>query len=66
VKNALAWGHMTPQMTARLIENAQPKRLICSHFVEISGEEYVAAVQAHLAVPAQVEAAFDGFEIELP
>jgi ribonuclease BN (tRNA processing enzyme) len=65
VKNAEAWGHMTPSMTARLIETARPALTVCSHFVEIPGEAYVQAVQEHLQAPVRIQAAFDGMEVEL-
>lgn len=66
IERANYWGHMTPKMVARLVDEARPQLVILTHFVELSGKEFAETVEAQLNQPTEIRYAFDGLNITLP
>ncbi|AKJ64858.1 MBL fold metallo-hydrolase [Kiritimatiella glycovorans] len=54
------WGHMCPSLTAQLVREARPRKLVLNHFVEMSGEEYRQEVLSRLDEPIPIEIAREG------
>lgn len=65
LEKANYWGHMTPDMVARLLNEAQPKMVILSHFVELSGKKFSEDVRTRINYPVEILYAFDGLKIML-
>lgn len=64
MKNALAWGHMTPSLFAKLMNEAAPRRAVATHFMEMAPEEFSAAVREQLNPAIELITARDGFVLE--
>ena len=65
VDHAKYWGHMTPKMVARLIEEARPQITLLTHFVQMEGSEFCQAVTKHIGHSVEIVPAFEGFEMNL-
>ncbi len=65
LEKANHWGHLTPQTAARLIDAARPLRTILTHFMEMDGAAFASSVKQHLGRPADVVAAYGGYELNL-
>lgn len=64
VEKARKWGHMTPKMVSRLINETNAKNVVLTHFVEIEGAEFVYQVKKHVKPSVNVVAAYEGLLIE--
>lgn len=64
-EHAQYWGHMTPEMVARLINESSPNTTILTHFVELEGVEFAKAVKTYIRRSAEILPAFEGLEIDL-
>lgn len=62
---ALEWGHMTPSMFARLMNEAKPRRAVATHFTELSPDDFCERVRLLLDPEIELVAALDGVEIEI-
>jgi len=65
MKNARAWGHMTPSLFARLMNEAAPAKAVATHFVELDPPEFCAEVQKRLNPGIELIAAIDGLVLEI-
>lgn len=65
MKNALAWGHMTPSMFAQLINEAAPSRAVATHFMEMPPENFTAAVRDRLDSGIELIQAHDGLVLDI-
>jgi len=65
LEKAKYWRHMTPNMVARLLNEAQPKMVILTHFIELSGKEFAEDVRAQTNYPVEILYAFDGLKMTL-
>lgn len=63
--NALAWGHMTPSMFARLMNEAAPSKAVATHFTELEPEKFVAEVNKSLNSGIELITAADGLVLDL-
>ena len=57
---------MTPEMFARLMNEANPKTAIMTHYTELEPESFYAAVRPLLDGNIDLISAFDSFEFNLP
>lgn len=62
---AKLWGHMTPKMVAELIDKANPKTTILTHFVEMEGALFAKAIRTYLNRNTKIIYATEGLEIHL-
>jgi ribonuclease BN (tRNA processing enzyme) len=65
VKNALAWGHMTPSMFAQLMNEAAPTHAVATHFMEMNPEDFTAAVREQLDPNIELITAHDGLVVDI-
>jgi ribonuclease BN (tRNA processing enzyme) len=65
IENAKAWGHMTPSLFAKLMNEARPKTAIATHFTELSAQAFSDAVQSHLNSGVLFLVAEDGFVFDV-
>ncbi|NLX27321.1 MAG: ribonuclease Z [Lentisphaerae bacterium] len=65
-KNADEWGHMTPSTFARLMNEAQPRIAVTTHYTELEPADFANAVRSLLDATIQLVPAYDGFELEIP
>ncbi|RLI52976.1 MAG: hypothetical protein DRP09_16810 [Candidatus Thorarchaeota archaeon] len=65
VDHAKYWGHMTPKMVARLINDAKPQTTILTHFVQLEGFEFREAVVKHIGRSVEIVPAYEGLEVDL-
>ncbi len=63
--NALAWGHMTPSMFARLMNEAAPQQAVATHFAELDPSVFAAEVRNHLHAGIELITATDGLILDL-
>ncbi|MBN2163826.1 MAG: MBL fold metallo-hydrolase [Pontiellaceae bacterium] len=66
IDNALEWGHMTPGMFARLMNEAQPALAVSTHYTELEPADFAAIVRPLLNENIELVTAFDGFELVIP
>ncbi|MDF7798875.1 MBL fold metallo-hydrolase [Pontiellaceae bacterium B1224] len=59
--NAIDWGHMTPQLFARLMNEAKPGTAISTHYTELEPSEFTAAMRPLLDASIKFIAAEDGY-----
>jgi ribonuclease BN (tRNA processing enzyme) len=64
MKNALAWGHMTPSLFAKLINEAAPAKAVATHFMELDPPEFISEVRKHLNPGIELIAAHDGLTLD--
>lgn len=60
-ENADAWGHMTPFLFARLMNEAAPKKAVSTHFSELEPAAFANEVCRSLASGIELITAYDGF-----
>jgi ribonuclease BN (tRNA processing enzyme) len=65
IKNAKAWGHMTPSLFTKLMNEAKPKTAIATHFTELSAQAFSEEVKPHLESDISFLAATDGLVFEV-
>ncbi|MCU0858806.1 MAG: MBL fold metallo-hydrolase, partial [Pontiellaceae bacterium] len=65
MKKALAWGHMTPSLFARLMNEAAPAKAVATHFMELDPPEFKAEAQKYLNAGIELIAAHDGLILDL-
>jgi len=65
IDNALRWGHMCPQLTARLLDEAAPAKTVLNHFVEMEPDDYRRAVIEIAEGEHEIICSHDGMEIEV-
>jgi len=65
MKNALAWGHMTPSLFAKLMNEAAPARAVATHFMELDPPGFISEVRKYLNPGIELIAASDGLVLEL-
>jgi ribonuclease BN (tRNA processing enzyme) len=65
MKNALAWGHMTPSLFAKLMNEVSPAQAVATHFMELDPPEFTAEVRTHLNPGIELVAAYDGLVLDL-
>jgi ribonuclease BN (tRNA processing enzyme) len=65
MKNALAWGHMTPSLFAKLMNEAAPAKAVATHFMELDPPEFISEVRKYLNNGIELIAATDGFVLNL-
>ena len=65
MKNALAWGHMTPSLFAKLMNEAAPAKAVATHFMELDPPEFTSEVRNFLNDGIELIAATDGFVLNL-
>ncbi len=64
-ENAEDWGHMTPGMFARLMNEARPQTAVMTHYTELEPGPFAAAVRPLLDENIGLVAAYDGLELEV-
>lgn len=64
-EKAEKWGHMTPAMVAKLINEADLSNVILTHFVELGPKEFVSQVKNQIKQSTNVIAAYTGMEISI-
>lgn len=64
IDNALKWGHMTPSLFARLMNEAAPRRAVATHFTELDPPDFAADVQKRLNPGIELIAATDGLVLD--
>jgi ribonuclease BN (tRNA processing enzyme) len=64
-KNAKEWGHMTPGMFARLMNEAKPATAVMTHYTELEPGVFSDAVRPLLDPGIKLVSAYDGFELEI-
>jgi ribonuclease BN (tRNA processing enzyme) len=64
LKKALEWGHMTPSLFAKLMNEAAPATAVATHFMELDPPEFIAEVRKHLDPGIKLIAAYDGLVID--
>ena len=60
---AIAWGHMTPSLFARLMNEAAPQQAVATHFMELNPPDFAAEVGKHLHSDIELITAMDGLII---
>jgi ribonuclease BN (tRNA processing enzyme) len=65
IEDAIRWGHMCPQLTARLLNEAMPATTVLTHFIVLPPEEYRAEVLSLVKGQHNIIYAYDGLELEL-
>ncbi len=65
-KNADEWGHMTPSTFARLMNEAQPRLAVTTHYTELEPADFANAVRPLLDATIPLVPAYDGFELVIP
>jgi ribonuclease BN (tRNA processing enzyme) len=60
-ENAEIWGHMTPSLFARLINEAAPKRAVSTHFSELEPSAFADEVRRLMDRGIELITAYDGF-----
>jgi ribonuclease BN (tRNA processing enzyme) len=65
MKNALAWGHMTPPLFAKLMNEAAPAKAVATHFMELDPPEFISEVRKYLNGGIKLIAAHDGLTLEI-
>lgn len=65
MKNALAWGHMTPSLFAKLMNKAAPAKAVATHFMELDPAEFLTDVRRHLNPKTELVAAYDGLVLDI-
>ena len=65
IEKAIEWGHMTPSLFARLMNEASPAKAVATHFTELDPPEFVADVRKTLAPGIELIAAVDGLVLDL-
>jgi ribonuclease BN (tRNA processing enzyme) len=65
LENALAWGHMTPSLFAKLMNEAAPAKAVATHFMETDPPEFLSEVRKHLNDGMELIAATDGLVLDL-
>ncbi|MBN2704724.1 MAG: MBL fold metallo-hydrolase [Pontiellaceae bacterium] len=65
-KSADEWGHMTPSTFARLMNEAQPRLAVATHYTELEPADFANAVRPLLDATIPLVPAYDGFELEIP
>lgn len=61
IEQAKAWGHMTPSLFAKLMNEAKPRTVIATHFTDLPGPAFYEAVKPHLRAESTLLIATDGF-----
>jgi len=64
IENALAWGHMTPSLFAKLMNESAPAKAVATHFMELDPPEFISEVQKHLDPDIELVAAYDGLVLD--
>jgi len=65
VDEAVAIGHMTPSLFAKLMNEAVPGQAVATHFSELDPPEFTAEVRKHLNAGIELIAAHDGLVLDL-
>lgn len=65
LQNALDWGHMTPSLFARLMNEAAPKKAVSTHFSELEPSDFAAAVRPLLNDGIELITASDEYCLNL-
>lgn len=60
-ENAEHWGHMTPSLFARLVNEATPKKAISTHFSELEPSAFADEVRRLIDPDIELITAYDGF-----
>lgn len=63
--NALAWGHMTPSLFARLMNEAAPAKAVATHFTELEPSTFADEVRKDLRPAIDLVTAYDGLVLDL-
>ncbi len=61
LEKALDWGHMTPSLFVRFINEAKPAQAIATHFTELEPDLFERAVRKHLDPAIELHIAVDGY-----
>lgn len=64
-ENAIEWGHMTPGMFARLMNEAKPRMAVATHFTELEPEDFAKELRPLLNESIELIPAYDGFELTI-
>jgi ribonuclease BN (tRNA processing enzyme) len=64
-ENAGIWGHMTPSLFARLMNEAAPKTVVSTHFYELEPSVFADAVRRLLDSGIELITAYDGFLLSI-
>jgi ribonuclease BN (tRNA processing enzyme) len=62
---AVAIGHMTPSLFAKLMNEAAPSKAVATHFSELDPPEFIAEVRKHLNDGVELIAAHEGLVLDL-
>jgi ribonuclease BN (tRNA processing enzyme) len=65
VENAGPWGHMTPSLFARLMNEAAPIKAVATHFTELPPEVFAGEVQRRLNHGIELVVAVEGASLDL-
>jgi ribonuclease BN (tRNA processing enzyme) len=65
IEKAKAWGHMTPSLFAKLMNEAGPKKAVATHFTDLSSQAFSEAVKPQLLPEIDFRVAKDGFVLEV-
>lgn len=60
-ENAEIWGHMTPSLFVRLVNEAQPRTVVSTHFSELEPSAFADEVRRSLDNGIELITAYDGF-----
>lgn len=64
-ENAADWGHMTPSLFARLMNEAGPALAVSTHFSQLSPTDFAESVRSQLDDDIDLITASDGFCLDL-
>lgn len=65
MENARAWGHMTPSLFTKLMNEASPAKAVATHFVELDPPEFAAEVRRGLDPGIELITATDGLSLNI-
>ena len=65
IDNALAWGHMTPSLFAKLMNEAAPAKAVATHFVELDPPDFSDEVGKSLRSDIDLITAYDELVLDL-
>jgi ribonuclease BN (tRNA processing enzyme) len=64
-EEAIAIGHMTPSLFARLMNEAMPKLAVATHFCELNPSEFAEEVRSEMDAQVELVTAYDGMVLNL-
>lgn len=65
IDNAIAWGHMTPSLFSKLMNEAKPNLAIATHFTELEPADFSTHIKKRLNPDIELITAYDGLILDL-